>query len=112
MKQAILLRMDLKMGKGKLVAQGSHASIAAYLKASRYARAKWTMEGMKKIVLKVKGEKGIKNLYRKARRLKLPCEIIIDRGLTQVSPGTITALGIGPANDSEIDKITGQLKLL
>ncbi len=112
MKQAILIRTDLKMGKGKLAAQCSHASIGAYLKAKKYSKNKWIREGMKKVVLKVSSEKEIKDFYKLAKKEKLPCELIIDRGLTQIKPGTITALGIGPANDKKIDKLTGKLKLL
>ena len=63
-------------------------------------------------MLKVKSLKELKLLYRKAKRLKLPCALIRDAGLTQVKPGTITCLGIGPAEDKKIDKITGKLKLL
>ena len=47
-----------------------------------------------------------------ARDEKLKCEIIRDAGMTQVEPGSVTALGIGPADDKKIDKITGKLKLL
>ena len=112
MKQAILIRTDLKMDKGKLCSQACHASISAFLKADKNDREEWIIEGMKKIILKVSGEKEIKELYRISKKEKLPCEVIRDAGLTQVEPGTITALGIGPANDRKIDKITGKLKLL
>ena len=112
MKQVIVVRTDLKMGKGKLAAQVAHASVAAFLKAGFFAKRKWLRQGMKKIVLKVSSEKELLEIYRKAKKLKLPCELIRDAGLTQVEPGTITALGIGPAEDEKIDKITGNLKLL
>jgi len=112
MKQVIILRTDLKMGKGKLVSQGSHASLAAFLKAGRDEREEWLAEGMKKIVVKVQSEKELENAFRTAKREKLPAAMINDAGLTQLEPGTTTAVGIGPAEDSKVDKITGKLKLL
>jgi PTH2 family peptidyl-tRNA hydrolase len=112
MKQVIVVRTDLKMGKGKLAAQVAHASLAAFLKTSYSKRKKWLEEGAKKVVLKVSSEEELLKLYRKAKKEKLPCEIIADRGLTQLKPGTFTALAIGPEKDERVDKITGDLKLL
>lgn len=112
MKQAILIRNDLKMNKGKIASQAAHASIASFLNSNNKNRENWIKEGMKKVVLKVSSEKEIKEFYKLAKKEKLSCELIVDRGLTQVEPGTITALGIGPENDIKIDKITGKLKLL
>ncbi|NIO44624.1 MAG: peptidyl-tRNA hydrolase [Candidatus Aenigmarchaeota archaeon] len=112
MKQAILIRTDLKMGKGKIAAQCAHASIGAYLKTKKYSKDRWKREGMKKVVLKISGEKEIKKFYKLAKKRKLPCSLIRDAGLTQIEGGTITALGIGPGNDKKIDKLTGKLKLL
>ena len=57
MKQAIVIRSDLKMSKGKLAAQAAHASLEAYKKASPENAEKWESEGQKKVVLKVYGEK-------------------------------------------------------
>lgn len=112
MKQAIVIRTDLKMGKGKIAAQASHASLSAYLKSDSYSRKAWVLHGMKKIVVKVSGEKELAKLYAKAKAKKLPCVMITDAGLTQIKPGNKTAVGIGPASDEAIDKITGNLKLL
>ena len=112
MKQAIVIRTDLKMGKGKIAAQASHASLSAYLKSDSYSRKAWVLHGMKKIVVKVSGEKELVNLFVKAKKEKLPSAIISDAGLTQVKSGDRTAVGIGPASDDIIDKITGNLKLL
>ncbi|OIO27730.1 aminoacyl-tRNA hydrolase [Candidatus Micrarchaeota archaeon CG_4_10_14_0_2_um_filter_60_11] len=114
-KQAIVLRSDLEMGKGKLVAQGSHASLEAFIEAQKSSAltvAAWRSTGCKKITLKVSSEAELKELYSKAKRLKLPCSLVRDAGHTQVEPGTITALAIGPAADGTIDKVTGGLKLL
>ncbi len=111
MKQAIVIRTDLKMGKGKLASQAAHASIAAYLKSSPSKRKYWLKTGMKKVVVKVSSLKELIHLYSLAKKQKLPCVIITDAGLTQIKPNK-TAVGIGPADDRKIDKITGKLKLL
>ncbi len=112
MKQAIIVRTDLKMGKGKIASQVAHASIAAFLKAGFFKKRKWLKEGMKKVVLKVNSEKDLLEIYEKAKKMKLPAEIIRDAGLTQIKAGSVTAVGIGPDEDEKIDKITGHLKLL
>jgi len=112
MKQAIVVRTDLKMGKGKIATQCAHASIGAFLKAKKTEREKWLAEGMKKIVLKVSSEKELSAIFKRAKRAKLPSVIINDAGLTQLKPGTATAVGIGPSDDEKIDKVTGKLKLL
>jgi PTH2 family peptidyl-tRNA hydrolase len=112
MKQAIIIRKDLKMGKGKQISQACHASISSYLKARKSDKEEWIRSGMKKVVLKVDDLKELKNIHKLAKSNKLPCELIRDAGLTQVKPRTTTALGIGPASDKKINKITSKLKLL
>ena len=109
------MRSDLKMGKGKLAAQAAHASISAAEEAmSRSERwyREWREEGQAKIVLKVGGEAELKELHRRARAMHLPAALIQDRGLTQLEPGTTTCLGLGPAPDDLLDRLTGSLKLL
>jgi PTH2 family peptidyl-tRNA hydrolase len=69
-------------------------------------------EGQCKIVVKVKSEREILELEKQAKALALPCALIIDKGLTEVPPGTITCLGVGPAPSEIIDKLTGKLPLL
>lgn len=115
MKQAIVVRVDLKMGKGKLAAQVAHASLAA-AEASQQRKpgwyGGWKDGGQAKIVLKVESEDALNELFRKARSAGIPASLIQDRGLTQIEPGTVTCLGIGPGPDAEVDAITGKLKLL
>jgi len=100
------------MGKGKMVSQGAHASISAFLKSNYRARKIWREQGEKKVVLKVKTKKELEDVYRKAKKQNLPCTIIIDAAKTQLKKPDKTAVAIGPAPDSKIDKITGKLKLL
>ena len=60
-KQAILVRTDLKMAKGKIASQVSHASVDSVLKSDRRKIDLWKKQGMKKVVLKVVGEKEIES---------------------------------------------------
>ncbi|MDA4127990.1 MAG: peptidyl-tRNA hydrolase Pth2 [Thaumarchaeota archaeon] len=115
MKQVIAVRTDLKIGKGKIAAQVAHASLAAAEEAMRSKPGwfeSWKDGGQAKIVVKASDEGQLRDLFKKARSAHLPCAIIEDAGLTQLEPGTPTCVGIGPASDDSIDKITGNLKLL
>jgi PTH2 family peptidyl-tRNA hydrolase len=115
MKQAIVVRTDIQMGKGKVAAQVAHASLSAAEEAAHRRPdwyETWKEGGQAKIILKVRSEGELHELLKKARSYRLPSALIEDRGLTQLEPGTVTCLGIGPGPDEEIDRITGTLKLL
>ena len=111
-KQVIIVRRDLKMSKGKMIAQCIHASLGAYKRIDEEIIKKWELEGQKKVVLEVDSEKKILDLYRKLKKEKISCFLVEDAGLTELESGTITALGIGPEKEEILDKITGKLKLL
>jgi PTH2 family peptidyl-tRNA hydrolase len=111
-KQVIVLRRDLEISEGKKCVQSAHASLGAYEKADKEIIKKWNSEGQKKVVLEVDSEKDILELFKKAKKEKIPCFLVKDAGLTEVEPGTITALGLGPEEEEKLDKITGGLKLL
>lgn len=114
-KQAIVVRADLKMGKGKIAAQCSHASLTAYAivkKSYPEIAEQWEREGQKKVVLKVNSESELLHYFELAKKAAIPCELIRDAGHTQVEPGTVTCFGAGPWNEKEIDKVFGKLKLL
>ncbi|MEM2909413.1 MAG: peptidyl-tRNA hydrolase Pth2 [Candidatus Bilamarchaeaceae archaeon] len=114
-KQVIVVRSDLRLGKGKLAAQCSHASLAAFRlveKRNPEIATAWEVEGQKKIVLKVSSERELLQYFELARREGIPCELVRDAGHTQVEPGTITCFGAGPWNEEKLDKIFGKLKLL
>ncbi len=111
MKQAIVIRADLKMSAGKAAAQACHASLGAYLKTNPALRRIWERTGAKKIVLSANSLLGLKSLQQKATKQKIPCFLVTDAGMTEIAPGTITALGIGPDKDEKMDKITGNLAL-
>ncbi len=114
-KQVVVVRTDLKMGKGKLAVQVGHAAVSAAEEA-RKKRPEWwdawLREGQCKVAVKVKRLAELLELEREARQMKLPHSLITDRGLTQLPPNTVTCLGIGPAPSTQIDQITGKLPLL
>ncbi|MBB6647520.1 peptidyl-tRNA hydrolase Pth2 [Halobellus ruber] len=111
MKQAIVARTDLGMGQGKLAAQVAHASLSAYEDTSDRTRTQWKGGGQKKVVLKADGEETLFRLADKAERLGLPNAIVRDAGHTQLEPGTVTCLAVGPGDDDEVDRVTGDLSL-
>lgn len=110
LKQVIVVRKDLKLSRGKLAAQVAHASLSAAEKSK--FRREWIKEGQKKSVLKVSDLGELMEIHDEVKKSDLPFALIQDAGLTQLPPDTITCLGIGPAPEEEIDKITGKLKLL
>ncbi len=112
LKQIIVIRNDLNMSEGKKCAQTAHASLVAYKGTDKKIIKKWELEGQKKVVLRVDSEKEILDLYKKLKKEKISCFLVEDAGLTELEPGTITALGIGPEKEEILDKITGRLKLL
>ena len=112
MKQAIVARTDIGMGTGKLAAQVAHASLSAYEDTGAAARREWKGEGQKKVVLKADGESNLFELADAADREGLPYAVVRDAGHTQLDPGTVTALAVGPGPDAAVDKVTGELSLL
>ncbi len=110
-KQVIVLREDLGMSTGKMIAQACHASLKAYKKASGEKKRNWEETGAKKVALGLGGEK-LETLHHRSKDIGLPSALVTDAGMTELEPGTKTALGIGPGEESKIDSITGELKLI
>ncbi len=111
-KQAILVRADLKLSKGKMAAQASHASVEATLKSHKDDVKKWRAEGMKKVVLKVPDQKALFKYKQIAEDLGLVVALITDAGHTEIPAGTTTCLAIGPAPEEKIDEAVGKLPLI
>ena len=112
MKQAILVRKDLNMPKGKLAAQASHAAVEAVLKSKQSKVDEWHNQGMPKIVLKVEDLNELKEYLKKAKSESLTIALIKDAGTTFFKTSTITCLAIGPDKEEKIDKVISKLKLL
>jgi PTH2 family peptidyl-tRNA hydrolase len=114
-KQVVVFRSDLRLSKGKVAAQAGHAAVSATEEARKHHRVwweAWLSEGQCKIAVRVKSEKELLELERQAKELALPNALIVDRGLTEIPPNTVTCLGIGPAPAEKVDRITGKLPLL
>ena len=112
-KMAIMIRSDLNMSKGKVLAQVSHAMVDATVKAYTQTQVffKWKSDGEKIVILKVPNEKTLMCIMDIAERKGVNCGYTVDAGLTEVLPGTKTVGFIGPDRDEKVDKLTGQLKL-
>uniref|UniRef100_A0A8B9VCL8 Peptidyl-tRNA hydrolase 2, mitochondrial n=1 Tax=Anas zonorhyncha TaxID=75864 RepID=A0A8B9VCL8_9AVES len=113
-KLVLVVRNDLKMGKGKVAAQCCHAAVAAYKQAQRRTPEvlqQWEYSGQPKVVLKAPDEETLLQLLAEARRLGLTVSLVRDAGRTQIAPGSQTVLGIGPGPADVVDKVSGHLKL-
>ena len=124
MKQVIIIRKDLKMRRGKEIAQGAHASMVFLLKSIKPMvgnnvlidnisdLVEWMKTGQTKICLQIYSEEDLLDLHKKAEEAGLRSNYITDAGRTEFNGvPTITALAIGPNRSEDIDKITGHLKL-
>ncbi|KAF1074039.1 peptidyl-tRNA hydrolase Pth2 [Methanogenium sp. MK-MG] len=111
-KQCLIIRSDVKMTCGKKCAQLAHAAVGAYEKTDKITRKKWFNEGMKKVTLKAPTLRDMYEIKTNAEMAGIATSLITDAGRTEIKPGTITALGLGPALSEDLDKITGNLQLL
>lgn len=132
-KQVIVIRTDLNMRKGKMVAQGAHASMKVLIdkmydnENTNYSSLElgvdddwdwpvvkqWINGTFTKICVGIGSEFDFHTIHQNALRAKLPCAVIQDNGYTEFhGVPTYTALAIGPAESEKIDEITGHLKLL
>lgn len=128
-KQVIIIRKDLKMRKGKMVAQGAHASmkvltdcitkdkktinqVDTYEFYPSQQMQRWLEGSFTKICVGVDTEAELFAIHLKAKLTNIPCSIILDAGKTEFKEPTYTAVAIGPDYNWKIDEITGHLKLL
>lgn len=113
-KMILVVRNDLKMGKGKVAAQCSHAAVSAYKQVqvrNPNLLKQWEYCGQPKVVVKAPDEDTLIDLLGHAKEVGLPISLIQDAGRTQIAPGSRTVLGIGPGPADLIDRVTGDLKL-
>ncbi len=111
----LISRGDLKLSRGKLAAQCSHATAECILKAKKSKPReldRYLRQGARKIICKTENLQSLKELFSKAKKMNLISYMVTDAGHTEIPPGTITIVGIGPGPRETIDKITGTLSLL
>jgi PTH2 family peptidyl-tRNA hydrolase len=114
-KQVMVVRRDLGMGTGKIAAQVAHAAVMGVEKTKALKRDwfdAWFEVGQAKVVVKVQSMEELMEVKKRAESLRLPVVQVQDSGLTQIPPGTVTCIGIGPAPAELVDKVTNDLKLL
>jgi PTH2 family peptidyl-tRNA hydrolase len=125
-KQVIVMRKDLGMRKGKMIAQGAHASLKALLQAggldadgATYTIAltppmtAWLTKKFTKVCVSVDSESALDAIVEQARAAGVPVALIVDAGQTEFKGvPTKTCCAVGPAWTEDVDAITGKLPLL
>jgi len=123
-KQVIVMRKDLHMRKGKMIAQGAHASLKVLLDHGRVsateavieltpAMAAWVGGRFTKVCVSVDSEAALDAVVERARAAGVPCAVIVDAGQTEFhGVPTKTCCAVGPGWVDEVDAITGELPLL
>jgi PTH2 family peptidyl-tRNA hydrolase len=139
-KQVIVVRKDLNMRKGKMIAQGSHASMAFLTSKmmSRYDNElcsdgwyefetvdcmfskdekdqieHWLRNSFRKICVYVNSEEELLSVYNAAKEKDLLAKLIEDNGATEFGGvKTLTCCAIGPHWDNLFEGITNHLPLL
>lgn len=128
-KQVIVIRKDLKMRRGKEIAQGAHASIAWLTNRLELIEYKgrdeviydciledfendWIEGSFTKVTCKVDSEEELMAIYEAAKKARLNVQLITDAGKTEFNGvPTRTCLAVGPNRTEDVDKITGHLTL-
>lgn len=124
-KQVIVMRKDLNMRKGKMIAQGAHASLKVFLDrrtgepgdaftfAVTEPMAAWLGGRFTKVCVGVTSLAELEAVVERARAAGVPCALVVDAGATEFHGiPTPTCCAVGPAWTEDVDAITGALPLL
>jgi PTH2 family peptidyl-tRNA hydrolase len=114
-KVVVLVRQDVKMSKGKTAAQACHAAVSCAIQAYRKHPSQfseWDSWGQKVVCLKVPNKEELFQYKAIADAQGIISAVVADAGRTEVDPGTVTCMGLGPEKQSVLDKITGELGML
>lgn len=125
-KQVIVVRKDLQMRKGKIAAQVAHASMKFLVDNNEAERgdqivinltpdeASWLLSGsFTKIVVGCDSEDELRHLVFQAELSDIDVYPIVDSGKTEFDGiPTLTCAAFGPCTAEQLDRITGNLKLI
>ena len=123
-KQVICVKYDLKMRRGKQIAQGAHASMSFICRRLQEAgsvslddftdsQRTWLTGAFAKVCCRVDSEEELMKIHDEALEAGLEVHLITDSGKTEFhGEPTNTCLAIGPDEAEKIDEITGHLQLL
>lgn len=120
------MRKDLNMRKGKMIAQGAHASMRVILQAGAPDEARqtytitmtepmaaWLTGRFTKVCVSVDSEEALLAVVERAKAAGVPVALITDAGQTEFhGVPTKTCCAVGPAWAEDVDAITGALPLL
>jgi len=121
-KQVIVIRRDLKMRRGKEIAQGAHAAmmwLSERLARFLYGKVmlsdeeqEWMSGTFTKVTLQVDSEEALLDVFNRARAKGLTAHLVTDSGKTEFDGvPTKTCCAIGPHKAEKIDEVTKDLKL-
>jgi len=126
-KQVIVMRSDLGMRKGKMIAQGAHAAMMFLVSAIKPYNGhtgytftsslspeaiQWLDGDFTKIVVRVDSLEELENIFLKAEENGIIVHKCTDLGKTEFHGiPTTTCIAIGPDVSSKLDDITGHLPL-
>lgn len=108
----IVVRNDLKMPTGKLLAQAGHAVASAMVAAGPERVTEYMSHNQPKIAVKVKNLLALERAYKESQDAGLPCAFIVDEGRTVFGEPTPTVVGIGPCYYVDLPKFVQRLQLL
>jgi len=127
-KMVLVIRKDLKMRRGKEIAQACHGAVGAILRnildikdhgcesdirlVVDQPTLAWIQGTFTKITVVVNSEQELLNVQTKCNELGIRNTLIEDNGYTEFhNEKTKTVLAIGPDYSEKIDKVTGNLVL-
>ena len=115
LKMMLVVRKDLGMTVGKTASQCSHAALgcerSARSQAPDYLSA-WMGTGEAIVCVSADSQAVLASLQSAASLAGLVTHTVADAGRTEVAPGTVTVLAIGPGPVELLDEMTGKLRLL